>query len=57
MPLAAEFNPPSKVASSEFPDPNPMSFTSLGLDPAFLKVLSEEGYAGPTPSSKRRSPR
>lgn len=56
MPLAAEFNPPSKVASSEFPDPNPMSFTSLGLDPAFLKVLSEEGYAGPTPIQQEAIP-
>ncbi|HEX7261556.1 MAG TPA: DEAD/DEAH box helicase [Luteolibacter sp.] len=33
-----------------------MSFTSLGLSPAFLKILETEGYAAPTPIQQAAIP-
>src|SRR5687768_14625365 len=33
-----------------------MSFTSLGLSPAFLKILDAEGYAEPTPIQQAAIP-
>jgi len=56
MTNAEPLAPPSRAQSTAIPSPSADGFERLGLDPALLRALKDEGYQHPTPIQSRAIP-